>query len=197
MNSAADEDHDYNYDDELVPYVACCPITPEVAERLAGVARLPLDDPDEVESRLLALGFVDDDLEMDDALARTPEGHYVFTDEHLWVPFAYSYYVGGDLNPEDFWGTLPGWNSQAGAGQEALEAVIEAAVQAFTNVLGMPPAVDVRQDSKGRRYAAWQVDGNRLAVAQTLEPFSYMQDDHAVVYIGQAKTVPDPRSTSI
>lgn len=184
MNNTADDDYD-DYDDELVAYVACCPITPAVAERLVAVARLPLDDPDELDARLLALGFADDDLELDDALARTPEGHHVFADDHLWMPFAYSYYVGGDLNPEDFWGTLPGWSSQADAGQEAVEAVIEAAVQAFTKVLGTPPSVDVRQDDKGRRYAAWSIDGTRLAVAQALEPFSYMQDDHAVVYIGQ------------
>jgi hypothetical protein len=189
VDNIADEDLD---DELLTEYAACCPVTPAVADRLVAVARLTFDDVDDFESALLDLGFVGDDVEMDDALARTPEGHLVYGDDALSIPFAYSYGVGGELHPEDSWGTLPGWSSQAEPDHDVLDAQIEAVVQAFTTSLGAAPEVDVRaEDRNRRRHVAWRVGSNLLVVAQTLEPFSYMQDDHAVVHIAAAPGGPD------
>ncbi|ACU74705.1 hypothetical protein Caci_5847 [Catenulispora acidiphila DSM 44928] len=187
MNSAVNDAANETFDDEDEPiaHVATCPVTPAVADRLLAVARLAIADLEEWETPLLDLGFLDDDLEVDDALARTPEGHLVYAEDFLSMPFAYSYYVGGELNPEDFWGTLPGWSSRTHVGQTALDALIEAAVHAFTAAVGAAPTVDVK-GAKGRRYIAWSVgkDNTQLAVAQAPEPFSYSQDDHVAVFIG-------------
>jgi hypothetical protein len=183
VNNAAEDDFDD--DDLLLDYAAWCPVTPAVADRLVAAARLTFDDVADLGAALLDLGFLDDHLEVEESRVRTPEGHLVYGDDVMSMPFGYSYGVGGDLNPEDTWGSLLGWSSQAEPDHDVLEAQIEAAVQAFTNCLGAAPEVDVRS-TDNRRHVAWRVGSNLLVVAETLEPFSYMQDYQAIVHIGAA-----------
>ncbi|MFI6760039.1 hypothetical protein ACIBF5_12965 [Micromonospora sp. NPDC050417] len=117
----------------------------------------------------------------------------------LYMPFAHSYLVGGELSPDDFWGSLPGWSSERGAGREEFGEHVNAVVDRFAERLG-PPECDVRTDGEhlsiGRyswRYAAWRRGRHILVVGPALDAFSYAQDEEAVVYIGEfAENAPFP-----
>ncbi|GAA4621309.1 hypothetical protein GCM10023196_008700 [Actinoallomurus vinaceus] len=177
-------------DDDIHSYVATCPITPEFARRIVGLMDLPWDDPAVADRAMLGLGWSDEgEVPMDECRFVTDLGHFVHGDDCLYLPFAHFYDVGGELWPEDGWGTQPGWSSRKDAGRADFDACVDTAVGRFTEVLG-PPGADVRTEggtvSTGPycwRYAAWRRSGNVLVVGQTLEPISYGQDEEAVVFI--------------
>ncbi|GIG87542.1 hypothetical protein [Plantactinospora endophytica] len=188
------EDHPPEIDEDGTivesSYVAGCAIDPELAGQIVGLAELPWDDPGTVDRALRDLGWSDDDVPVDEARFVTAAGHVGYGDDCLYLPFAHSYSVGGELWPEDFWGSLPGWSSQRGAGREEFDAHLDAAVDRFAERLG-PPECDVRTEGRrqgiGRyswRYAAWRRGGNILVVGPALDGFSYGQDEEAVVYLG-------------
>ncbi|GAA3247908.1 hypothetical protein ACFO1B_39010 [Dactylosporangium siamense] len=179
-------------EDETVieSYVAGCPIGPELAGQLIELADLPWDDPDVTDRAMRHLGWSDEDIPIDDARFVTTTGHVVHGDRCLYLPFAHSYRVGGELWPDDFWGSLPGWTSQRGAGREEFAAHVDVAIDRLAERLGAPQC-DARTEgtriSIGRyswRYAAWRRGGNIIVVGPALDGFSYCQDEEAVVYLG-------------
>ncbi|MFC6020087.1 hypothetical protein ACFP2T_28315 [Plantactinospora solaniradicis] len=187
------EDHPpENGEDEIVveSYVAACPIGPELAGQIVELADLPWNDPDITDRAMRGLGWSDDEVPTDEARFVTATGHAVYGDSCFYMPFVHSYFVGGELWSDDFWGALPGWSSQRGAGREEFGAHVDAAVDRFAERLG-PPECDVRTEGTriaiGRyswRYAAWRRGGNILVVGPALDGFSYGQDEEAVVYVG-------------
>ncbi|GAB3944023.1 hypothetical protein GCM10027614_33530 [Micromonospora vulcania] len=137
------------------------------------------------------LGWSDEEVPTDEARFATPAGHAVYGDDCFYLPFVHSYEVGGELWSDDFWGSLPGWSSQQGAGREEFEAHVDAAIDRFAERLG-PPECDVRTEGRhlaiGRyswRYAAWRRGGNILVIGPALDGYSYAQDEEAVVFIGE------------
>ncbi|MFD0631763.1 hypothetical protein ACFQ9X_09120 [Catenulispora yoronensis] len=193
MDADADTEDFDDDEDLLLSYLAQCPITDATAATLAAAAQIDLTKVDEADRALVGLGFLKDGIEVDGAWYRLPEGHLVYGDYTVAVPFAYSYGLGGELNPEDYWGTLPGWSS-AEEEPDQFRSLIEDAVQAFTRALGAPPERDGRtRQPFANRIAAWRVGGNVLIVSEGKEPYSYWQDDQALVIITAAPGDPgDP-----
>src|SRR4051812_11851324 len=133
-------------DEEIYSYVAACPITPEFARRIVGLMDLPWDDPKVADRAMLDLGWRDDgEVPMDECRFVTDLGHFVHGDHCLYMPFAHFYDVGGELWPQDGWGTEPGWSSRKDAGRADFDACVDAAVDRFAEVLG-PPEADVRTE---------------------------------------------------
>ncbi|MGI8332157.1 hypothetical protein ACRYCC_19495 [Actinomadura scrupuli] len=189
-------------DDDIRSYVAACPVTPRLAEQIAGLAELPWDDHEVTGQAMRRLGWDNDpETVLDEVRFVTDRGHLVYGDFCFAMPFSYSYTVGGELMEEDFWGSLPGWSSRRDAGTEEFDAHLTAAVDRFAEHLG-PPHHDVRKEgrtvSTGRyswRYAAWRRGGNLLVVGQDLDPFSYSQFEESLVYIGAlAEDAPFPEA---
>jgi hypothetical protein len=171
-------------------YVAVCPITPELARQIVGLADLSWDDPKVTDQAMRELGWRDDELPIDEGRFATDQGHTIFGDTCFYMPFSQSYGVGGEVWGSDVWGSLPGWSSQKGALRKEFDAHVDTAVSRFAEQLG-PPEYDVRTEggtmSTGPyswRYAAWRRGENALVIGQTLEGFSYSQFEEAVVYIG-------------
>lgn len=188
------EDHQPEYGEDETDIESCvaeCPIDAELAGQVIGLADLPWDDPAATGRAMRGLGWSTDGVPTDEARFVTAAGHAVYTDYGLYLPFVHYYLVGGELWPEDFWGSQPGWSSQLGAGREDFEASIDAAIDRFAERLG-PPECDVRTEGRylaiGRyswRYAAWRRGGNILVVGPALDGYSYGQDEEAVVYLGE------------
>lgn len=189
-------------DDEVHDYVAVCPIVPELAGQIVGLADLSWDDPGVTDRAMRGLGWRDDEVPVDEGRFVTGQGHVVHGDTCLYMPFSQSYWVGGEVWGHDFWGSLPGWSSRKGAGRGEFDAHVDAAVGRFAELLG-PPECDVRTEGRtvstgpySWRYAAWRRGGNALVVGQTLEGFSYSQFEEAVVYIGAlAEEAPFPEAS--
>lgn len=183
---------------EIESYVADCPIGPELADQIVGLADLPWNEPGVTDRAVRGLGW-STRVPIDGATFVTAAGHAVYTGFSFYMPFAHSYDVGGELSPEDFWGSLPGWTSQRGAGRDEFAAQAATAVDRFAERLGTPEC-DVRTEgtriaigSYSWRYAAWRRGGNILVVGPALDGYSYGQDEEAVVYIGElAEDVPFP-----
>ncbi|SCF14352.1 hypothetical protein GA0070607_6071 [Micromonospora coriariae] len=182
-------------EDETVieSHVAWCPVDPELAGHIIGLADLQWNDRALTDRAMRGLGWSDDDVPTDEARLVTTAGHAVYGDHCLYLPFAHSYDVGGELWPDDFWGSLPGWSSRP-AGREEFKAHIDAAIERFAEQLG-PPDCDVRTEGRhltigrySRRYAAWRRDGNILVIGVALDGYSYAQDEEAVIYIGEFAT---------
>ncbi|MEV1317445.1 hypothetical protein AB0J14_15335 [Micromonospora arborensis] len=196
------EDHEPEHgEDETVieNYVAECPIDAELADQLIGLADLPWNDPDATSRAMRALGWTADGAPTDETRFVTAAGHAIYGDYCLYMPFVHYYTVGGELWPDDFWGSQPGWSSQRDAGRQDFEACVDAAIDRFAERLGLPEW-DVRTEGRNIsiggyswRYAAWRRAGNILVVGPTLDGYSYSQDEEAVVYIGQyAEDLPFP-----
>jgi hypothetical protein len=189
-------------DDGISDYVAACPITPELAQQIAGLAELSWDDPDVTDPAMRSLGWHEDEVPLDPGRFVTGQGHIVYGDTCFAMPFSQYYWVGGEVWQDDFWGSLRGWSSQKDAGRKEFDAHVSAAVDRFAERLG-PPDHDVR--AKGStvstgpyswRYAAWRRGGNVLVVGQSLEGFSYSQFEEALVYIGAlAEDAPFPETS--
>ncbi|MCO5969546.1 hypothetical protein [Actinoallomurus soli] len=97
---------DEDQDDEICSYLATCPVTSDLARRIAGLLNLPWEDPEVIERAMCGLGWDDDaDVPVDEVRLVTDLGHLVHGDFCLYMPFAHLYTVGGDLWPEDGWGT--------------------------------------------------------------------------------------------
>jgi hypothetical protein len=192
------EDENVGIDDD---YVAVCPITPELARQIVDLADMPWGDWKVTDEAMRGFGWRDNDvIECMNGFV-TDQGHVVYSDDGFYMPFCHYYWVGGEVWPTDEWGSLPGWSSQKGAGREEFDGYVNAAVDRFAERLG-PPECDVR--TKGStvstgpyswRYAAWRRGGNALVIGQTLEGFSYCQEEEAVVYIGAlAEDAPFPEA---
>ncbi|MEU4555034.1 hypothetical protein [Micromonospora violae] len=186
------EDHQpESGEDEIESYVVECAIDAELADQLIGLADLPWHDPGVTSRAMRDLGWSTDGVPTDEARFVTGAGHAVYTDYGLYLPFVHYYLVGGELWPDDFWGSQPGWSSHRGAGREEFEASIDAAIDRFAQRLG-PPQCDVRTEGRylaigsySWRYAAWRRGGTILVVGPALDSYSYGQDEEAVVYIGE------------
>jgi hypothetical protein len=186
-------------DDGINRYVAACPITPELAQQIVGLAELSWDDPGATDPVMRGLGWRADEVPVDCGHFVTGQGHTVYGDACFAMPFSYYYLVGGEVMEDDFWGSLRGWSSQKDARREEFDAHVNAAVDRFAELLG-PPDHDVRAEggtvSTGPyswRYAAWRRGRNVLVVGQSLDGFSYSQDEEALVYIGAlAEDAPFP-----
>lgn len=181
---------DEGTEEHIDDYVAVCPITPELAGQIVGLADLTWTDGKAADRAMLDLGWRDDDIPTGDGRFVTDHGHVVHGEHCFYMPFSQSYWVGGEIWGYDAWGSLPGWSSRKGARREEFDAHVAAAVERFAERLG-PPERDVRTEgttvSTGPyswRYAAWRRGGNALVIGQTLEGFSYSQFEEAVVYIG-------------
>jgi hypothetical protein len=176
--------------------VALCPVTPELADRLIGLAALDLTD-DAAVAYLLAHGWRDHaeavtgpEYEQaydapDDANFVSQLGHFTYCDGDgsFLMPFSQLYWINNEVLRDDLWAMLPGWTSQVGAWRDEYDAQAEAVVQLFTERLG-PPRYDIRQPKYHGRDVSWCLDTNVLMVTQTTEPYSYHQFEHAAVYIG-------------
>ncbi|MET9294882.1 hypothetical protein [Streptomyces sp. NPDC003077] len=176
-------------DDELRTYVAACPVTPDLARRITGLIALPWgDEPEVTGAALTALGWTPPDGMPLDASFVTPQGHPIYGDFTFAMPFAQFYLVGGEIWPEDSWGTLPGWHSRPDADRAHFDAHVEACAGVFAEQLGSP-ACDVRTegaesgDDGSWRYVAWRRGDAVLAIGQDLEGYSYGQDEEARVHI--------------
>lgn len=175
--------------------VALCPVTPELADGLRGLAELDPPGYQAVEEQLVALGWrspqdldaqtYDTAPEIPDCDLVSPTGHFTHVDRGLIMPFSYMYSIGNELLEDDYWGALPGWSSQHGAGRAEFDAHAEAAVQVLAGLLG-PALWDVRQPKYEARHVAWRVGPSTLMIAQGLEPMSYYQFHDAHVFIGSA-----------
>lgn len=177
-------------------YVALCPVTPELTDRLIGLAALDLTDDGAVEAYLSAHGWRDfaeavTSPEYEQAYAppesnfMSPLGHFAYCDGDgsFLMPFSQLYWINNELFEDDYWAQVPGWNSQEGAWRDEFDAQAEAVVQLFTERLG-PPNYDIRQPKFHGRDVSWRMGTNVLMVTQTTEPVSYHQFEHAAVYIG-------------
>ncbi|WP_157563335.1 hypothetical protein [Micromonospora chokoriensis] len=188
------EDHEPEHgEDEMVieSYVAECRIDAELADQLIGLADLAWSDPDVTGRAMRDLGWTADEGPTDETRFVTTAGHAVYGDYCLYLPFVHYYMVGGELWPDDFWGSQPGWSSQRDAGRQDFEACVDAAIERFAECLG-PAEWDVRTEGRNIsigsyswRYAAWRRAGNILVVGPTLDGYSYSQDEEAVVYISE------------
>ncbi|MGW4679694.1 hypothetical protein ACWEOS_14655 [Micromonospora taraxaci] len=127
-------------------YVASCPIGAELAGQLVGLADLPWHEPAVTGRAMRSLGWSTDGVPTDEARFATPAGHAVYTDYGLYLPFVHYYVVGGELWPDGFWGSQPGWTSEPGAGRVEFEAYLDAAIDRFAERLG-PPECDVRTEA--------------------------------------------------
>ncbi|MFJ9814725.1 hypothetical protein ACIRU3_05525 [Streptomyces sp. NPDC101151] len=174
--------------------VALCPVTPELADRLVDIAGLDLADHGVAREGLRKLGWqtLRDALEdpvyetapdIPDCDLLSPLGHFTYLDGHVAMPFSYLYWTGGELLPDDYWGALPGWSSDASAWREEFDAHAEAAVQLLTKRLG-PAQYDIRQPKHHARHVTWRLGSNVLVISQMLEPISYYQFEHVEVFIG-------------
>ncbi|WP_030062319.1 MULTISPECIES: hypothetical protein [Streptomyces] len=183
-----DLDEDDDEDDPWI--VATCPIGPELAAQIAGMADLDWTDGDAGEEAMTAAGWssTGDYLGELNGKACTPAGHFVYGDDCLFVPFIYEYYVNPD-GPmgEDFWGTLPGWQGFVDPPVGTFDAQLDAVADQFAALLG-PPDHDISRERRPRsgsiwRYRIWRRGGNALVVAPGMDPFSYSQFEHAFVQI--------------
>ncbi|MEV8315041.1 hypothetical protein AB0Q95_12770 [Streptomyces sp. NPDC059900] len=181
--------------EDSVDHVAACPVTPPLVEQAVALAQLPLGDWAVSEAAMRRLGWREggDDLPLEDTLV-TAEGHLAYLGDTLSLSFAHFYWAGGGDWEEDFWGTLPGWTSQADAGREVFDAHIDAAISAFAQRLG-PPKGDITADGgtlamgEGAwRHAAWRCGDNLLVIGPRHEALSYYQFEEAVICIGRIET---------
>ncbi|MCF3130831.1 hypothetical protein [Streptomyces olivochromogenes] len=182
--SAEEEDH---------ARVALCPVTPEPAHGLVGIAELDLTGPGTAEQALGELGWrtLDDALE-DPAYETAPDipecdlisplGHFTYLDGYVAMPFSYLYTIGGELLPDDYWGALPGWRSEPGAWRAEFDAHAESVVRLMTDRLG-PAHYDIRRPKYAARYVTWAVGPNVLVITQRPEPISYHQFEHAEIVV--------------
>jgi hypothetical protein len=186
-------------EDEVMSYVAACPITPELVQQIVDLTELSWDDPKGTGLVMRALGWRSDEVPLDPGRFVTGEGHIVYGADCFAMPFSYCYWVDGEMMQDDFWGSLRGWSSQEDAGQEEFDAHLNAAVDRFAERLG-PPEHDVTTKAAGRhswRYATWRRGGNVLVVGQSLDGFSYHQHEQALVYIGAlAEDAPFPPASA-
>ncbi|MFJ9771704.1 hypothetical protein ACIRVF_10690 [Kitasatospora sp. NPDC101157] len=182
------DDEDEDQDGPWI--VSTCPVGPELAAQIAGMLDVDWKDFDAGEQAMAAAGWrsTGDYLGELDNKAHTPAGHFVYGDDCLAIPFAYEFYVHPDgAIAEDFWATVPGWQSLPDPPAGTFDAQLESAVDRFTTILGPPdhdltherrPALDRRW-----RYRIWRRGGNVLVVAPGLDDFSYSQFEHAFVQI--------------
>ncbi|WFE98857.1 hypothetical protein [Micromonospora sp. WMMD964] len=147
---------------DIEEFVASCPIGAELADQLVGLADLPWHERAVTGPAMRSLGWSTAGVPTDEARFVTPAGHAVYTDYGLYLPFVHYYVVGGELWPDDFWGSQPGWTSERGAGRVEFEAYLDAGIDRFAERLG-PPECDIRTEGRhlaiGRyswRYAAWR-----------------------------------------
>ncbi|MFI8458703.1 hypothetical protein [Kitasatospora sp. NPDC085464] len=178
----SDEDE---HEDESPWIVAACPVTPELAARIAGMAELDWEDPEIAEKAMVAAGWrsTGDYLGDLNEKAYTPAGHLVYGDDRLAMPFAYEYWIHPDgAWTEDFWAEQPGWRSVVDPPAGAFDARLDAVAGHFTELLG-PPDHDVTHEGYRWRYRIWRRGGNVLVVAPGLDGFSYSQFEHAYVQI--------------
>ncbi|MFG2894983.1 hypothetical protein [Streptomyces sp. NPDC048248] len=178
-------------DKDPVDHVAACSITPPLVEQVVGLAKLPLGDWAVSEAAMRGLGWqeADADLPLEDAFV-TAEGHLVYLGDSLILSFAHFYWVDSEDWCEDFWGTLPGWSSHANAGRAVFNTHIDAAVAAFTQLLG-PPEQDITAEGGTLamgdgdwRHAAWRCGDSLLVIGPRHEGLSYFQFEEAVVCLG-------------
>jgi hypothetical protein len=175
-------------DEGYVHTIAVCPVSPELAGQVLGLADAVAGNTDGVKrvySAIEAVGWSDEDLVPDvDASFRTGAGHMVYVEDRLTIPFMYEYWLGTELTPVDFWGDVPGWTARREPGSTFFDARIELTVQVFAERLG-PPPLDVRTDDRARRRAvAWRVGTHGaalLVVGHSTDGFSYHQNDLAAV----------------
>ncbi|MFJ9839764.1 hypothetical protein ACIRYZ_04750 [Kitasatospora sp. NPDC101155] len=184
-----DEDDEDPYEDD--PWiVATCPVGPELAAQIAGMAELDWEDFDASRQAMIDAGWrsTGDYLGELDQKANTPAGHFVYGDDCFAMPFAYEYFTHPDgAITEDFWGTLPGWQSIVDPPVGTFDAQLDAVVDQFTAILG-PPDHDITHDRRPElnyqwRYRIWRRGGNVLVVAPGLDGFSYSQFEHAFIQI--------------
>ncbi|MGW3041837.1 hypothetical protein ACWC9T_17805 [Kitasatospora sp. NPDC001159] len=188
----SDEPYDSTDDeDEDAPWiVATCPVGPELAAQIAGMAELDWEDIDITRKAMTDAGWRPNGGCLGDLneKAYTPAGHFVYGDNCFFMPFAYEYYVHPDgAISEDFWGTLPGWQGLVDPPAGAFDAQLEAVVAQFTTLFG-PPDHDVTHERRPGlnyhwRYRIWRRGDNVLVVAPGLDDFSYSQFEHAFVQI--------------
>ncbi|MEU8919660.1 hypothetical protein AB0D10_01825 [Kitasatospora sp. NPDC048545] len=182
------EDED---EDEDAPWtVAVCPVTPELAARIAGMVELDWEDPELTEKAVLDAGWRSTGAHYGDfnEKAYTPAGHLVYGDDRLAMPFAYEYWIHPDgVWTEDFWADQPGWHSLVDPPAGTFDAQLDAVADLFTELLG-PPDHDVTHRRRPGfdyhwRYRIWRRGDNVLVVAPGLDGFSYSQFEHAFVQI--------------
>ncbi|MGW0215524.1 hypothetical protein ACWDXH_14135 [Micromonospora chokoriensis] len=188
------EDHQPEFGEDetdIENCVASCPIDAELADQLIGLVDLPWHDPAVTSRAMRSLGWSTDGVPTDEARFVTPAGHAVYTDYGLYLPFVHYYLVGGELWPDDFWGSQPGWTSERGAGRVEFEAYLDGAIDRFAERLG-PPECDVRTEGRylaigtySWRYAAWRRGDTIIVLGPALDGYSYNQDEEAVVHIGE------------
>ncbi|MFD5463537.1 hypothetical protein ACFWIQ_12045 [Kitasatospora sp. NPDC127059] len=187
----SDIDIDIDEEDEDDPWiVASCPVSPELAAQIAGMTELDWTDGDAGRQAMTDAGWrsTGDYLGDLNEKAYTPAGHFAYGDECLFVPFAYEYYLHPDgAMTEDFWGTLPGWQSTVDPPAGTFEAQLDAVAAQFTTLLG-PPDHDTTHERRPHssyvwRYRIWRRGDNALVVAPGMDPFSYSQFEHAFVQI--------------
>ncbi|MDF4252087.1 hypothetical protein [Streptomyces sp. WMMB303] len=176
-------------EDPIAEHVAVCPVTPLLVQQIVGLTELPWDDRAATEAAVRHLGWQEnEELPLEDTLV-TADGHLACLGDHLSLSFANFYWVGGEEWREDFWGTLPGWSSQANADREVFDAQIDAAIATFTACLG-PPERDLRTEggtlamgAGDWRHAAWRRGSTLLVIGPRHEGLSYFQFEEAVVHI--------------